>query len=286
MTATIHEFGTETKTVIIVPTSDVKSERFAVFRHSISGTTFGDPKIIAVESFGDEFNFSRSVNKGLKAASTYSPRFIVISNDDVKFRTGWLDSLLSCFDMYSKVAYVAPDVAEDPLKHNSTLMPSRTTLAMMLRLYAIAPMRLTSLLIKLRQRILRKGFRNITKNKEATQDITSGVSVNCQPVCAISSEALSIIGYFDENYTNGMEDTDFTFRSYLSGFTVCLDLRTVVSHHISATGGKDWAGIVSKESTARRKFLKNLGIFLSKYSPSDYRRFLKLCHENTRVISH
>ncbi len=285
MTVKIHEYGIGTETVVVVPTADVRSERFNAFRRSLWATTDSPLRLVAVESSGQEFKFSQSVNEGLKVGQKYFPKFIVISNDDVEFTAGWLSSILSCFSIYPKVGYATPDIVEDSQKHNTTLMPSMKTLALMLKFYSFAPAFLVSFLIKTRHLLLRGKYGVPNENTSVIMEGVKGLAINCQPLCALSAEALQTIGYFDENYHNGMEDTDFTVRTYLSGYAVCLDLRTTISHHVSATGGKDWAGIVSGDSIVKGKFISNLKIFLSKYNRQEYRRFLEACAENTKIIN-
>jgi GT2 family glycosyltransferase len=63
---------------VVVPTADVKSARAKEVMRIFSGA-----KIVMVESKGRFFNYARSVNKGVSVALESSPRWVVISNDDV-----------------------------------------------------------------------------------------------------------------------------------------------------------------------------------------------------------
>jgi len=64
---------------VIVPTASFHGPLFESFRNRLS-----DQLVVGVESSGNGFNFSRSVNHGIRAAvSEYNPAHIIVSNDDV-----------------------------------------------------------------------------------------------------------------------------------------------------------------------------------------------------------
>ncbi|MUM65634.1 hypothetical protein D1867_10345 [Acidianus infernus] len=63
---------------VVIPTADVESQRAKESMRIFSGA-----KIVMVESKGNFFNYARSVNKGVSVALESSPRWVVISNDDV-----------------------------------------------------------------------------------------------------------------------------------------------------------------------------------------------------------
>jgi GT2 family glycosyltransferase len=81
--AKIRFFETEgeTEVVVVVPTADAKGSRA---REVVE--VFNPLKVIFVESNGPLFNYATSVNAGVSRALNYSPKWIVISNDDVHGR--------------------------------------------------------------------------------------------------------------------------------------------------------------------------------------------------------
>lgn len=78
----LHEFEGSNDIIIVIPTSDVNGKFSKNCRESI----FRGCKTIFVES-GElpdpYFNFSRSVNNGIRKAMEYNPKWIIVSNDDM-----------------------------------------------------------------------------------------------------------------------------------------------------------------------------------------------------------
>lgn len=74
----IYEFEGDSEIVIVVPTSDINNENSKYIRK-----TFNKNHLIFIESKGKYFNFSRSVNEGVKIAMKYNPKYVIISNDDI-----------------------------------------------------------------------------------------------------------------------------------------------------------------------------------------------------------
>ncbi len=70
--------------VVVVPTPDVERKLTQEFVELIRRTASSEPTIIAVESSGPEFHFSKSMNSGIKTAMSYGPSYIALSNDDVR----------------------------------------------------------------------------------------------------------------------------------------------------------------------------------------------------------
>ncbi|QGA68900.1 hypothetical protein [Sulfolobus sp. E11-6] len=84
----IYEFEGDSEVVFVIPTSDVNNQ----FSNYIK-RTFKKYHLIFVESRGRYFNFSKSVNEGVKIAMKYKPKYVIISNDDIKVDN--VDSLMS-----------------------------------------------------------------------------------------------------------------------------------------------------------------------------------------------
>jgi len=76
----IHEIEGDSEVVVVIPTANVKSELAKRVAKLYEGL-----HIIFVESNGQYFNYARSVNYGVKHSLSLSPKWVVISNDDVTF---------------------------------------------------------------------------------------------------------------------------------------------------------------------------------------------------------
>src|SRR5437867_8947991 len=89
----IVEFGVAESTLtVVVPTSAIGGRWFQQCAASIPSMAGGlHPTIIAVESSGSEFNFSRSVNAGISRAKGD----VLILNDDACLAKGALEAILS-----------------------------------------------------------------------------------------------------------------------------------------------------------------------------------------------
>lgn len=65
--------------VLVVPTPDSQGKNASTLKDS-----FQDSTIVFVESSGEFFNYAHSCNAGVKKALELNPRWIIISNDDIK----------------------------------------------------------------------------------------------------------------------------------------------------------------------------------------------------------
>jgi len=68
----------DTEVITVVPTANVKGERAREVMD-----IYHPLKVIFVESRGPLFNYATSVNAGISRALEYSPKWIIVSNDDV-----------------------------------------------------------------------------------------------------------------------------------------------------------------------------------------------------------
>jgi len=71
----------DSEIVFIIPTPDIKDKLTINLLESIKNF-----HTILVESKGKDFNYARSVNKGVAIALKYNPRWIIISNNDIIIR--------------------------------------------------------------------------------------------------------------------------------------------------------------------------------------------------------
>src|SRR3989442_12631174 len=79
----------ESALTVVVPTADIEGEWFPQCLRSIRGVVPPIVHIVAVESAGSEFNFSRSVNAGIIRATGD----VLIFNDDALLGVGALEAL-------------------------------------------------------------------------------------------------------------------------------------------------------------------------------------------------
>ena len=106
----IYSTSGSRKVIVIVPTMSIAGSLFEQFANSLSKTAEQKPTIISVESYGPEFNYAKSINAGIQEALAYNPDFLILSNDDIVFFKGWLESLLSCFELFPRLGYVIPSI--------------------------------------------------------------------------------------------------------------------------------------------------------------------------------
>ena len=79
----LYEFEGDKDFIVVIPTSDIQSELALLCRETI----FRGLHIIFVESAYPKdpyFNYAHSCNEGIKQALKYNPKWILLSNDDIK----------------------------------------------------------------------------------------------------------------------------------------------------------------------------------------------------------
>jgi hypothetical protein len=76
----IYEVEGEKDIVIVIPTANHDGE----YARNCANEIFKGQQIVFVESNGPFFNYAKSCNFGLKYALKYNPKWVVLSNDDVK----------------------------------------------------------------------------------------------------------------------------------------------------------------------------------------------------------
>ena len=77
----VYEKEGNSEVIFVVPTANINDELTINFKNSIK-----DYHAIFVESSGKYFNFARSVNRGIRIALRYNPKWIIVSNNDIIFR--------------------------------------------------------------------------------------------------------------------------------------------------------------------------------------------------------
>ncbi|MDG7000259.1 MAG: hypothetical protein JRN15_14240 [Nitrososphaerota archaeon] len=283
----IHSIQGTRRIAIIVPTLSATGSLFEQFMDSLSKTTEQKPTVISVESHGPEFNYAKSINAGIHEAMTHNPDFLILSNDDIVFFNGWLDSLLSCFDVFQKLGYVIPScsTAKGDLIPTLVKRPSWPAIHMYVSLQSIIPFIFSDSVARSVGRV-----QNLISNRVAIQDRIGshfsftgyGLSANSAPLCVLPTSVFDRIGLFDELFQVGGEDLDFTIRTYLSGYQVALDIKSKIHHLASASINK--TGGYYRSRYVRDRAVKNWRRILQKYTPQQYAAFLRACATQTVTI--
>ncbi|WP_338598391.1 hypothetical protein V6M85_07315 [Sulfolobus tengchongensis] len=81
---TFKEVEGDKEIIAVIPTADASGKLASTVK-----ALYKEIHIIYVESKGPFFNYARSVNAGVKYAMQYSPRWVIVSNDDLI----WMESV-------------------------------------------------------------------------------------------------------------------------------------------------------------------------------------------------
>src|SRR5579859_4724274 len=90
---------------VVVPTASHTGPVFPGFVDSLHRSMDPPPTMIVVESAGPGFNFSRSINAGIGAALARSPKWVILSNDDIRFPHDWWGPMHRAFEQVPHLAY-------------------------------------------------------------------------------------------------------------------------------------------------------------------------------------
>ena len=239
-TANIYEVDGEKDIIVVIPTADFNGKYAKECRENI----FKGLHIIFVESGGKEdfyFNIAHNINIGIKKAMEYSPKWIVVSNDDM-YKIDDISLLISqlekvdnkaigtCFLRPQTIYYSTPD---NVVKIRKTMKMAATLLGFLFprkireTLYLMNKFSVNFLTWSLRNRSVTRS-NNKVLNKvvlylydfffEETLEFTNIISFGI-----FSSNALKTLfnedGYaFDPVFINWDEDSDLSIRLLKSDF--------------------------------------------------------------------
>lgn len=212
--------------VFVVPTSDINGRLALQFRNS-----FATVSTIFVQSSGPTFNFSHSMNVGIREALKKGKEWIILSNDDVTL-PGPIGQLLNEIEKNSRSEWLKPMVTSlgrrIPASWTLSVLPQH---GLSTRIWdwsrngnkELAP---TYRLIKKYSELF--GVKPILAvQREPIQSLTdlavsmfrvSGIGrfLNVQPISIFKADVIRDY-LFDEVYCNACEDMDLALRLHLDG---------------------------------------------------------------------
>ena len=162
----IYKIEQKNKLSVIVPTPDYTNDLTKKFISNILNSKM-QPTIIIVESSGNEFNFSKSMNCGILEAIKANSEYIMLSNNDVfPTQEDWAETLINSLTYFKLTAYAVPSLINsksllnvDPILK----MPNKFIVNTFTHLYPIIPQKTLPLLAKIR---INFAYKNINKSDD------------------------------------------------------------------------------------------------------------------------
>jgi GT2 family glycosyltransferase len=275
--------GDSHQLVVVVPTPDVNRQLTKEFFESMKRTATFKPTIVAVESSGPEFHFSKSMNAGIKTALGFGPKYIALSNDDVRPLTPeWDAKLTNTLEAHADVAYVAPLLWQgQAISGPIVLMPSYLSILLFTSLYNMIPTVAFSLIRTLRGLYLNLRLRGKSRGVE----LGTGALVNSQPFSIFKANVLKELSGFDEEFVNGCEDFDLSLRVLERGWKIALEVDVSFEDKGSATVGKGGFSILyGRVTKASKQSVNNWKLLIKKRGACRYQSTLKQCAKSTLII--
>jgi len=165
------------------------------------------PKVRLLE-LGFNTGFSAGNNAGLKIARG---EFIALLNNDTKTDPGWLEALYSCIRSDPNIAACDSMILYYDQPHLIWSSGGSYTVA-------------GSVFARL--------------NREpniGSERIPVDVFIAVACAALYRKKVIDEIGFFDEDFFNGYEDVDWSFRAHLSGYRIVNQPRALIYHKVSST---------------------------------------------------
>ena len=271
--------------VVVVPTASRAGPIFRGFLDSLYRSIDPAPSVVAVESAGPEFNFSRSMNAGIAAAMAGLPKWVILSNDDVRFPEGWWTSMRARFDGVPRLAYVAPRFKSGDGRRQEAFLdlPDLDAIRRLTQVEASGVPGVLPTMIAFET--LRRDWRRRRVPPAPPTESVEGRLIRPQPFALFRSELLAEIGPFDEKIVNSLEDGDFGFRSYLAGFRAGVDLSTTMIHLGGASLGKEGSSVWGfRRPWTKRHIVRNWRYLIEKYPAERYGEILHRCRDQSLFL--
>jgi GT2 family glycosyltransferase len=264
----------DSRLVVVVPTPDVSRQLTREFLESVARTAESKPTIVAVESSGPEFHFSKSMNAGIRTALSFGPRYIALSNDDVRPLTaGWDARLTYDLEAHAGAAYAAPVLCR------GGAISGPLSVYLFTSLYGLIPSAAFPLIRALRSFYLGR------RAKAGAIQLGPGILVNAQPFSVFRSDSLEELSGFDEKFVNGCEDFDLSLRVLERGWKAVLDVDVAFEDIGSATVGKGgFAALYDRRTKANVQQVNNWKLLIKKRGRAKYKSLLKQFMGMTLIV--
>jgi GT2 family glycosyltransferase len=254
--------------IIIVPTRNLKNKIAIDFLDKIKSSSFFDPSVIVMESSGAEFHFSKVMNEGINLALKFKPKYIALSNDDVRpLGSNWDLNLISKLTD-NKLGFICPSLVNDKGVEIGPIvnMPSYDKVLLFTKFYKIIPLITFQYIKKINHFVI-----NHHENKDIIVNKGSPLGIiNSQPFSIFDSTLLAEIKGFDENFKNGCEDFDLSLRIYSLNYKIGLDKTTRFLNLDSATIGKGGFSILYTKDKKKLKQVENWKFLIKKFGKHNY----------------
>jgi GT2 family glycosyltransferase len=262
----IVEIGGNNEIIIITPTRDIKSKLAVDFINTIKSKSYYNPRIVLIESSGIEFHFSRNMNMGINEALKYNPKYIALSNDDVRPMEMYWDYKLINRIVEKQLAYVSPLFINSNGEINGPLinMPPYLGVLFSTTFYPLIPQFTFPFIRKINSLLSNKKY-NIHDSS-----MFPGI-INTQPFSIFHSDILKKVKGFSEDFLNGCEDFELALRINLLGFKCGLDTTVKFLNLNSATIGPGGFSIFQYKRSDMQQ-VNNWKTLIKKYRKSDYEK--------------
>ena len=183
----------------------------------------------------EAFNFSRSVNRGLKAAT--GEHYLILNNDVEVIEPGWLKEMVSCL-AYDRAGIVGAKLlfSNNKMQHAGVIVGFGGLAG---HLYMNTPREFGGPMNRLHVR--------------NTMTCVTGA------VMLISGDCLQKIGLFDEeNFAVAYNDVDYCLRAYKADFRIVWTPFACLYHHESLSRGSDKSGERKKRFDQEKENLRRI----------------------------
>jgi GT2 family glycosyltransferase len=183
----------------------------------------------------EAFNFSRSVNRGLKAAT--GEHYLILNNDVEVIEAGWLKEMVSCL-AYDRTGIVGAKLlfSNDKIQHAGVLIGFGGLAG---HWYLNKPKEFGGPMNRLHVR--------------NTMTCVTGA------VMLISGDCLRKIGLLDEeNFAVAYNDVDYCMRAHKAGYRIVWTPFACLYHHESLSRGSDKSGERKKRFEQEKQNLRRL----------------------------
>ncbi len=233
---------------IIVPTPSIDSKNFTELMASLSRSYLPESnEILAVISSSTEFNFSRSINHGLKHAAFKN---ILLLNDDCLFRPDTLLNALKHREEHSSLIGGILLFPSGKIQHAGGYVELSFLKSLLRYSLARAPF------FAFRDFFASKKYAKYFMRTFHQKTIKAGrIDYLTGAFLLFSKETILRIGNFDENLKNGFEDLDFCLRAIEANYTLAVPTDVIAYHkeHQSLKHTKSY-------------YYENLAYFTTKWS--------------------